>query len=124
MRPTVPSPIPLPIPRGYGSFPRVLGHYVRDRGIMPLEAAVQKMSDLPARKLQLSDRGRLTVGAVADIVLFDPDQVGDAATFEDPHQYPTGIPHVVVSGVVTIRDGEQTGARGGGAVRGHGGRRG
>ena len=109
-----------PHPRGYGSFPRVLGHYVRDRGIMSLETAVAKMSMAPARKLGLEDRGRLAVGAVADIVLFDPDQVGDAATFEAPHQYPTGIPHVVVGGVVTIRDGEQTGARGGRAVRGSG----
>jgi len=113
-----------PHPRGYGSFPRVLGHYVRDRRIMPLEAAVSKMSGAPARKLGLVDRGKLEVGAVADVVLFDPDRVGDAATFEAPHQYPMGIPHVIVAGVPTIRDGEQTGARGGGAVRGSGARRG
>lgn len=109
-----------PHPRGYGTFPRVLGHYVRERGIMPLELAVQKMTDLPARKLGLADRGRLEPGAVADVVLFDPDSVGDQATFENPHQYPTGIPHVVVGGVITIRDGEQSGARAGRAVRGRG----
>ena len=89
-----------PHPRGYGSFPRVLGHYVRERGIMPLEAAIHKMTALPARKLRLDDRGQLAVGAVADLVVFDPDQVGDAATFQDPHQYPSGVPHVVVAGVV------------------------
>ena len=109
-----------PHPRGYGSFPRILGHYVRDRGIMSIEAAVSKMSMAPATKLGLGDRGHLAVGKVADIVVFQPDEVGDAASFEQPHQYPTGIPHVVVGGVVTIRDGEQTGSRAGGAVRGTG----
>ncbi len=109
-----------PHPRGYGSFPRVLGHYVRDREAMSLEAAVHKMSGLPARKLGLTDRGGLRAGAVADVVVFDPDAVRDRATFDDPHQYPDGVPHVVVSGVHTIRDGEQTGETGGRAVRGNG----
>ena len=109
-----------PHPRGYGSFPRVLGHYVRERGAMSLESAVHKMSGLPARKLGLSDRGVLRAGAVADIVVLDPDTVRDRATFDDPHQYPEGIGHVVVSGVHTIRDGEQTGQLGGRAVRGTG----
>lgn len=109
-----------PHPRGYGSFPRLLGRYVRDRRAMPLETAVHKATGLPAAKLGLADRGVLAVGAVADVVVFDPDQVADRATFEAPHQYPTGIPHVVVRGVHTIRDGEQTGKRGGAAVRGMG----
>ena len=109
-----------PHPRGYGSFPRVLGHYVRERGAMSLESAVHKMSGLPARKLGLRDRGVLRVGAMADIVVLDPDTVRDRATFDDPHQYPEGIGHVVVSGVHTIRDGEQTGQLGGRAVRGTG----
>ncbi len=109
-----------PHPRGYGSFPRVLGHYVRERGAMSLEGAVHKMSSLPARKLGLRDRGVLREGAVADIVVFDPDTVRDRATFDDPHQYPDGVAHVVVSGVHTIRDGEQTGELGGRAVRGQG----
>ena len=109
-----------PHPRGYGSFPRVLGHYVRDRKSMSLEAAVHKISGLPASKLGLTDRGVLSEGCVADIVVFDPDIVGDSATFEAPHQYPEGIPHVIVSGVHTIRDGEQTGRMGGRAVRGNG----
>ncbi len=109
-----------PHPRGYGSFPRLLGHYVRDRKAMALEAAVHKISGLPARKLGLGDRGVLRVGAVADVVVFDPDSVADRATFEDPHQYPVGIGHVVVGGVHTIRDGEQTGRMGGRGVRGVG----
>lgn len=107
-----------PHPRGYGSFPRVLGHYVRERGAMSLESAVHKMSGLPARKLGFRDRGVLREGAVADVVVFNPDTVGDRATFDDPHQYPEGIVHVVVSGVHTIREGEQTGLLGGRAVRG------
>ena len=109
-----------PHPRGYGSFPRVLGHYVRERGAMSLESAVHKMSGLPARKLGLRDRGVLRAGAVADIVVLDPNTVRDRATFDDPHQYPEGIGHVVVSGVHTIREGEQTGQLGGRAVRGTG----
>ncbi len=109
-----------PHPRGYGSFPRVLGYYVRDRRAMPLEAAVHKMSGLPAAKLGLGGRGVLRAGAVADVVVFDPDTVRDRADFDNPHQYPDGIPHVIVSGVHTIRDGEQTGQMGGRAVRGGG----
>ena len=107
-----------PHPRGYGSFPRLLGRYVRERRAMPLETAIHKATGLPAAKLGLADRGVLAVGAVADVVVFDPDQVADRATFDAPHQYPTGIPHVVVRGVHTIRDGEQTGQRGGAALRG------
>ena len=109
-----------PHPRGYGTFPRLLGHYVRDRKAMALEAAVHKISGLPAQKLGLGDRGVLRVGAVADVVVFDPGSVADRATFDNPHQYPVGIPHVVVGGVHTIRDGEQTGRTGGRAVRGAG----
>ncbi len=109
-----------PHPRGYGSFPRVLSHYVRDLGAMSLEAAIHSMTGRPAAKLGLADRGVLRLGAVADVVIFDPDAVRDRATFDDPHQYPDGIPHVVVAGVHTIRDGEQTGQMGGRAVRGSG----
>ncbi len=109
-----------PHPRGYGSFPRVLGRYVREERAMTLEVAVRKMTGLPAEKLGLVDRGRLVVGACADVVVFDPDRIDDRATFEDPHRYPTGVRHVVVSGVHTIRDGEPSGRRGGRAVRGVG----
>lgn len=107
-----------PHPRGYGSFPRVLGLYARERAALSLEAAVHKMTALPARKLGLLDRGVVAAGAVADLVVFDPAAVADRATFENPHQYPQGVLHVVVSGVHTIRDGEHTGATGGHAVRG------
>ncbi|MBW3534644.1 MAG: D-aminoacylase, partial [Gemmatimonadetes bacterium] len=109
-----------PHPRAYGTFPRVLGHYVRERGVMPLELAVHKMSGMPAAKLLLEDRGVVRPGAFADLVVFDPDTVADGATFTDPHRYPVGIPHVVVNGRVTIRDGEQTGALAGRPVRGRG----
>ncbi len=107
-----------PHPRGYGSFPRLLGHYVRDTGALTLEAAIHKVTQMPARKLRLEGRGVIEPGAFADLVAFDPASVTDRATFEDPHQYPEGIPVVVVNGVVTLRDGEHTGDRGGRGVRG------
>ena len=107
-----------PHPRGYGSFPRLLGHYVRDIGALTLESAIHKVTQMPARKLRLPGRGVIEVGAAADLVAFDPSAVADQATFESPHQYPLGIPLVVVNGVVTIRDGEQTGDLAGRGVRG------
>jgi len=107
-----------PHPRGYGSFPRLLGRYVRDMKVLSLEAAVHKVTAMPARRLRLAGRGAIAAGAFADLVAFDPAAVADQATFEDPHQYPVGIPVVVVNGVVTIRDGEQTGQRGGRGIRG------
>ncbi len=106
-----------PHPRTYGAFPRVLGHYSRDRGVLSLQEAVRKMTSAPARRLNLVGRGELTPGAVADLVVFDPDRVADRATFEEPHQYPVGIPHVVVNGTFVIRDGEHSGARAGRVVR-------
>lgn len=115
-----------PHPRGYGTFPRFLGHYVREARTLPLEQAIHKITGMPAAKLRLEDRGAIRVGAMADLVAFDPDRVADRATFEAPHQYPTGIRHVVVNGGVTIRDGDQTGILRGRPVRGrvHQGRRG
>lgn len=107
-----------PHPRGYGSFPRILGRYVRELGLVTLEEAVRKMTSLPAAKLGLDDRGRLAPGMVADLVAFDPARVSDTATFESPHGYPVGIVHVVVNGSVTIREGEQTGTLSGRSVRG------
>ncbi|MEJ2538665.1 MAG: D-aminoacylase [Gemmatimonadota bacterium] len=107
-----------PHPRGYGTFPRLLGHYVRELGALSLEEAVHKITGMPAAKLQLADRGLIRVGNRADLVAFDPGTVADGATFEAPHGYPRGIEHVVVNGVVTIRDGEQTGTLAGRPIRG------
>lgn len=107
-----------PHPRSYGSFPRLMGHYVRDAKVMSMEAAIYKVTGAPARRLGLKGRGSIAVGAFADLVAFDPSTVADRATYEEPHQYPVGIPVVLVNGVLTIRDGELTGERGGRAVRG------
>ncbi|HSG49640.1 MAG TPA: D-aminoacylase [Longimicrobiales bacterium] len=107
-----------PHPRGYGTFPRLLGLYVRERGVMKLETAVHKITGMPASKLRLADRGVVRVGAVGDLVAFDADTVADRATFESPHRYPGGIFHVVVNGGVTIRHGEHTGVLAGRSVRG------
>ena len=98
-----------PHPRSFGSFPRVLGHYSRDEGVMPLETAIHKMTAMPARRLRLVDRGVITPGAFADLVVFDPATVSDQATFANPHQYPVGIEHVIVNGKVVLQDGELTG---------------
>jgi N-acyl-D-amino-acid deacylase len=109
-----------PHPRAYGSFPRLLGYYVRDTRALPLEQAIHKITGRPARKLGLQDRGTIRVGAFADLVAFDPGRVRDGATFDEPHRYPEGLPHVLVNGIVTLRDGSHTGARAGRAIRGHG----
>jgi N-acyl-D-amino-acid deacylase len=106
-----------PHPRSFDTFPRVLGHYVRERRIMPLQTAIRKMTSMPAGKLRLDGRGRLARGVFADIVVFNPATVADRATFEKPHQYPVGIPHVIVNGEAVIRDGEHTGAHPGRVVR-------
>ncbi|MDE3006610.1 MAG: D-aminoacylase [Gemmatimonadota bacterium] len=109
-----------PHPRGYGTFPRVLGRYARDLGVISLEEAVRRMTSAPADRLGFSDRGRIEVGAIADLMVFDPETVIDRATFDHPHQYPVGIPHVFVAGQAVVRDGEVTGARPGGILRGPG----
>jgi N-acyl-D-amino-acid deacylase len=98
-----------PHPRGLGTFPRILGRYVRERKVLSLEQAIHKMTGAPARRLRFADRGRIAVGFAADLVAFNPDTVLDQATFEDPFQYPVGIPHVVVNGVIALRDGERVG---------------
>jgi N-acyl-D-amino-acid deacylase len=115
-----PSAQGSPHPRSYGTFPRVLGHYVREQKVMPLETAIHKMTGMPARKIQLRDRGVIRPGAYADLVAFDPATVRDEATFTDPRRYPTGIDTVVVNGVVTVRGGEMTGELGGRPIRGRG----
>jgi N-acyl-D-amino-acid deacylase len=98
-----------PHPRAYGAFPRVLARYVRAERALSLEEAVRKMTSLPADIVGLGDRGTIAVGQVADLVVLDPDRVADTATFEDPHSYPVGLPHVVVNGRLAVRDGEPTG---------------
>lgn len=107
-------------PRSYGTFPRILGKYVRDEGVMPLEEAVRKMSSAVAERLSIADRGLLRGGYYADVVVFDPQTVGDLATYEAPHQVSTGIVWVIVNGTVVVHDGEHTGALPGRIVRGPG----
>lgn len=107
----------MPHPRAYGTFPRVLGHYVREKQVLTLENAINKMTQMPAQRLGLADRGEIAVGFVADLVVFDPATVRDRATFTDPHQYPEGIPFVVVNGIVAVADGQLTSARAGRVLR-------
>lgn len=101
----------VPHPRNFGTFPRVLGKYVREEKVLTLEQAVRKMTAMPAARLALRDRGCLRVGCVADVVLFDAATVRDVGTFEDPHHYPEGIPYVLVAGVPVVDGGNFTGAR-------------
>jgi N-acyl-D-amino-acid deacylase len=99
-----------PHPRLYGTFPRVLGHYARDLGLLGLPQAVFKMTGGAAMALGLADRGTIAVGNAADLVILDPEKIIDSATFDDPHQYPVGIDTVLVNGVTVIDGGEHTGA--------------
>jgi N-acyl-D-amino-acid deacylase len=100
-------------PRSYGTYPHVLGHYVRELGIVTLEEAVWKMSGFPAKKLRWKDRGLVQKGYKADLVVLNPETVASPATYEDPHQYPTGIHHVIVNGKLVIHDLQHTQARSG-----------
>jgi N-acyl-D-aspartate/D-glutamate deacylase len=109
-----------PHPRNFGTFPRILGHYVRDEKVLTLEDAVRKMTSLPAQRLGLKDRGLLREGYWADVVVFDPSRVSDTATFASPKQYPEGINFVLVNGRVVIDKGNHTGERPGMALRGPG----
>lgn len=106
-----------PHPRSFGSFPRILGRYVREQKVIPLETAIHKMTAMPARKLGLADRGAVRPGNWADMVLFDPDQVIDTATYEYPHQISRGISYVLVNGQVAVEQGEMTGALAGRVLR-------
>ncbi len=109
-----------PHPRAYGSFTRVLGKYVRDEQLIPMEEAIRKLAALPSLNLRIDRRGQLKVGFYADVVVFDPEEVQDHATFVDPHQYSTGMLHVFVNGEQVLKDGEHTGATPGRFVRGPG----
>ncbi len=110
----------VPHPREYGTFARVLGRYVRERGVLTLEEAVRKMSGATAQRLGLQDRGLLREGFFADIAVFDPDRVIDRATFAEPHQYSEGMEYVLVNGVLVVDGGEHTGARPGRVLYGPG----
>jgi N-acyl-D-aspartate/D-glutamate deacylase len=105
-----PTGMGKPHPRSYGAYPRILGKYVREEKTMPLEQAVYKAAGFPAERLGLKDRGRVATGFVADLTIFDPQTVIDRATFVEPHQYPAGIPYVLVAGQLVIDGGEHTGA--------------
>ncbi|HEX5715791.1 MAG TPA: D-aminoacylase [Thermoanaerobaculia bacterium] len=109
-----------PHPRAYGNFARVLGKYVRDEKVIPLEEAVRKLTSMPAQNLKIRERGALKEGFFADVAVFDPSKIQDHATFEKPHQYSTGVRHVWVNGVQVLKDGEHTGAKPGRVVRGPG----
>jgi N-acyl-D-amino-acid deacylase len=106
-----------PHPRFYGTFPRVLGQYCRDEGLLPLNQALWKMTGAPARALGLRDRGLLRQGYAADVVIFDPVTIAERASYEDPHQFATGIAQVIVNGETTFRDGAHTGALAGRTLR-------
>jgi N-acyl-D-amino-acid deacylase len=112
-----------PHPRAYGNFARLLGRYVRDEKLIPLQEAIRRLTSLPASNLKIEKRGWLKKGYFADVVIFDPAKVRDHATFEKPHQYSTGVVHVFVNGTQVLKDGEHTGATPGRVVRGPGWRR-
>ncbi len=109
-----------PHPRAYGNVARLLGRYVRGEKIIPLEEAIRKLTSLPASNLKIKDRGKLVPGYFADIAIFDPAKIQDHATYDQPHQYATGVVHVFVNGVQVLKDGEHTGATPGRVVLGPG----
>ena len=98
-----------PHPRSYGTNPRFIQKYVNDKKIVSIQEAIRKMTSMPAQRLGLTNRGRLTPGYAADIVIIDLPNVKETATFTDPHQYPKGISHVIVNGEIVINDEEYTG---------------
>jgi N-acyl-D-aspartate/D-glutamate deacylase len=104
-------------PRSYGAFPYFLRHFIRDQGAMTWEQAVHKLTGYAAARFRLADRGLLREGAWADLVVFDPDRVGEAADFDDPYRYPHGIEHVFINGVAAVTDGELTDSRAGRILR-------
>ena len=107
-------------PRGWGSYPRILGRYVRDEKLLSLETAIHKMTGAPAARVGLRDRGLIREGMFADITVFDPGKVIDRATFEMPNQYPAGIEYVLVNGQISVDKGQRTAALAGRVLRGPG----
>ncbi len=114
---SAPGDTDVPHPRNYGTFARVLGYYVRDRKLLPLESAIWKMSGFPAARLGLKDRGLLREGMKADIAIFDEATIGDRADFANPHQYSVGVRHVFVNGRAVLLNGAMTGERPGRVLR-------
>ena len=110
----------LPHPRSYGTNARILGKYVREEQLIPLEEAVRRMTSLAAQRFQMKERGLLREGYAADIVVFDPQRVIDRATYQNPHQFPAGISHVLVNGRLVVDAGQHTGVRSGVALKGPG----
>ena len=108
----------LPHPRFYGTYPRILGRYVREEGLLTWEEAIRKLSGLPAEILGLEERGTLAEGHFADLAIFDPEEIRGVATFEDPFHYSVGMRYVLVNGTPVVDEGEYTGALPGRALRG------
>ena len=106
-----------PSPRTYGSYPRILGQFVRDDRLLSMEQAVHKMTGAAAARLGFRQRGTIRDGNIADLVVFDPATVRSNATYDEPRRFPTGIDHVIVNGIPVVRDGEHTGATPGRAIR-------
>jgi N-acyl-D-amino-acid deacylase len=104
-------------PRAYGNFARLLGKYVREEKVIPLEEAIRKLTSLSAEKLRIGKRGSLKAGYFADIIMFDAEKIQDHATFDKPHQYATGMIHVLVNGIQVLKNGEHTGAKAGRFVK-------
>jgi len=107
-------------PRSYGTYPKILGQFVREQKLLTLEDAVRKMTGATAARLSIRDRGELKEGWYADIMIFDPNTIIDRATYEQPHQLSVGVRHVLVNGVPVVADGKVTGAKPGRVVRGPG----
>ena len=107
-----------PHPRAFGTFPRVLGKYVREDKVLDLPTAIHKMTALPAKRMGLTDRGTLAVGNYADITIFDPVTIIDKADFQNPHQYPEGISYVIINGQIVVQKGQYFDVRAGKVLRG------
>lgn len=106
-----------PHPRAYGAFPRVLGRYVREQKVLGLEEAVMRMTSYPSSVFKLGKRGRIKEGFIADLVVFNPTSILDSSTYEDPRRFPVGVEYVIVSGVISVKNGKYTGDRNGKIIR-------
>jgi N-acyl-D-aspartate/D-glutamate deacylase len=115
--PTNPKSVASAHPRGFGAFPRVLAKYVREEKVISLQEAIRKLTSLSAGILRLSDRGRIEAGYAADIVVFDPEEIRDTATFTEPLSHSVGVDHLLVNGVPVLHDGKLTAALPGKALR-------